>query len=82
MLKKFALWLFALLFVVAGSNHFIHPEFYISIMPPYLPAHELLVTISGVFEILGGIGLMIKRTRKLAGIGVILLMIAVFPANL
>ncbi|MBL4762192.1 MAG: DoxX family protein [Gammaproteobacteria bacterium] len=82
MLKEFALWLFALLFIAAGINHFVHPAFYLSIMPAYLPAHAMLVVISGVFEILGGIGLMIKRTRKLAGIAVILLMIAIFPANL
>lgn len=82
MLKSFALWLFALLLIAAGINHFVHPDFYLSIMPPYLPAHAMLVAISGFFEILGGIGLMIKRTRQMAGIGVILLMIAVFPANL
>jgi len=74
--------LFAVLFVAAGLNHFINMDFYVSIMPPYLPAQVELVMISGVFEVLGGVGLMLKQTRHLAAIGVVLLMLAVFPANL
>jgi uncharacterized membrane protein len=50
-------------------------------VPPYLPDHTLLVAISGVCESLGGIGVLIPRTRRLAGIGLIALLIAVFPAN-
>jgi uncharacterized membrane protein len=52
------------------------------IMPPALPWHLALVYISGVFEILGGIGFMMERTKRAAGIGLILLLIAVFPANI
>jgi uncharacterized membrane protein len=51
-------------------------------MPEWLPAHVLLVQISGIAEILGGIGLLLGRTRKLAAIGLILLLVAVFPANI
>ena len=78
---KIATCLFALLFVAAGANHFINMDFYVSIMPPYLPAHVELVMLSGVFEVLGGVGLMLPQSRRIAAIGVILLMIAVFPAN-
>ena len=71
-----------LAFIAAGTNHFVNPDLYISIMPDYLPAHAALVVMSGLFEILGGVGVLIPRTRKLAGIGLMLLIIAVFPANL
>ena len=71
----------SLLFIVAGAFHFVIPASYRAIMPPWLPAHAALVAISGVAEILGGIGLLIPVTRRAAGIGLILLLIAVFPAN-
>ena len=70
------------LFVGAGALHFITTNFYLRMMPPYLPAHLLLVQISGVCEMLGGVGLMIPATRRAAAIGLIALLIAVFPANL
>ena len=50
-------------------------------MPPYLPYHLELVYISGVFEILGGVGLLIPQVSRAAAWGLILLFIAVFPAN-
>jgi len=69
------------LFVAAGAAHFLRTPFYLRMMPPYLPAHLLLVQISGVCEILGGVGLVLGRTRRVAAIGLIALLIAVFPAN-
>jgi len=75
-------WLVGLLFIGAGANHFILPKSYLSMMPSYLPAHALLVQISGVAEILGGLGVFLARTRRLAAYGLILLLVAVFPANL
>jgi len=74
-------YLIGLLFIVAGVNHFINPNFYVAIMPPYIPAHLLLVYISGFFEVLGGVGILIPRLRRVAGWGLIALLIAVFPAN-
>lgn len=74
-------WLLAVLFVAAGVNHFVRAEFYVAIMPPYLPWHEELVYLSGVFEILGGIGLLIPRLQVAAAWGLIALLVAVFPAN-
>ena len=75
-------WVLALLFVAAGVNHFVSPGFYVRIMPPYLPWHYELVLISGVFEILGGVGLLIPPVSRTAAWGLIALLIAVFPANL
>ena len=80
--RKLALLGLSAFFVVAGANHFVNPDFYLAIMPPYLPAHLELVYVSGVFEILGGIGVLVPAVRALAGWGLVLLLVAVFPANL
>lgn len=61
--------------------HFIVPNAYIRIVPPALPAPELLVIVSGIAEIAGGLGLLLSATRKLAAWGLVLLLCAVFPAN-
>ncbi len=68
-------------FVVAGVLHFTRTDFYMKIMPPYLPMHRELVYASGMFEILGGVFVLLPFTRRAAGIGLILLLLAVFPAN-
>ncbi|MFK7849904.1 MAG: DoxX family membrane protein [Akkermansiaceae bacterium] len=81
-LRTFSRYLLAIFFVVAGLNHFRDPELYLSMMPPWLPAPELLNFISGVAEIAGGIGILIPKLRKAAAIGLVLLLIAIFPANM
>lgn len=80
--RTVALVLLAVFFVVAGINHFVHPAFYARIVPPWLPAHALLVQLSGICEILGGIGVLVPKTRRFSGAGLIALLVAVFPANL
>ena len=75
-------WIIAAFFVVAGANHFLNPDPYLSMMPGYLPWPSALVWISGVAEIMGGLGILFRATRALAGWGLIALLIAVFPANL
>ena len=80
--RRIALVLLALFFVGAGVGHFVNTEFFVSIVPPYLPAPRVLVYLSGVCEILGGLGVLLPATRRAAGIGLIALLIAVFPANL
>ena len=77
-----SLLLLATIFVVAGALHFVMPNSYARIMPPWLPAHVPLVYVSGVFEILGGIGILVPAVRVAAGWGLIALLIAVFPANI
>ncbi len=74
-------WLFGTLFVLAGINHFLHTEFYVSIMPPYLPWHTPLVYVSGVAEIMLGLMLFVRRIERLAAWGIIAVIIAVTPAN-
>ena len=72
----------ALFFIIAGSNHFRSPETYLAMMPAWLPAPSFLNLLSGMAEIAGAIGIVIPKTRRAAGFGLILLLIAVFPANL
>lgn len=81
-LQLIALGLLSLGFIAAGVNHFVNPAFYLAMMPPVLPAPALLVQVSGVFEILGGMGVLLPQTRSFSGWGLVALLIAVFPANL
>lgn len=74
-------WVLAIFFVAAGANHFRDPATYLGMMPPWLPAPEAANVVSGVAEILGGVGLLLARTRRAAGWGLIALLIAIFPAN-
>ena len=69
------------IFVVAGLLHFVIPDRYMEIMPPWIPYPLDMVYLSGVAEVLGGVGLFVPIVRKAAGIGLVLLLIAVFPAN-
>ena len=82
MLRTALRWLLTIGMVLAGINHFIDPATYVAMMPSALPWHLELVYASGVFEILGGLGLIHPRTRRLAGWGLIALLVAIFPANL
>ncbi len=75
-------FLMAALFMASGVTHFARPEFFIAIVPPYLPFPDALVAISGAAEIAGAIGLLIPRFTRAAAWGLIALLIAVFPANL
>jgi uncharacterized membrane protein len=75
-------YLLAFLFIAAGINHFIRPDMYLKIMPPYLPWPLFLQYVAGFFEILLGILVLIPRYSRLAAWGLIALLIAVFPANI
>lgn len=75
-------YLLGFLFILAGLNHFINPDFYLKIMPPYLPWHLFLVYVSGFFEVFLGAALLIKRSARLAAWGLIALLVAVYPANI
>ncbi len=68
-------------FVVAGVLHFTATDSYVRIVPAVLPRPRDLVLISGAAEIAGGIGVLLPSTRRLAGLGLVALLVAVFPAN-
>ena len=80
--KKIVLIGLAAFFINVGIDHFVNPDFYLSIMPPAFPLHIEAVYISGVFEILGGIGVLIPKFRRFSGWGLVALLITVYPANI
>lgn len=81
-LKRISLVVMILFYISAGLNHFINPEFYLPIMPPYLGWHLQLIYISGAFEIIFALLLIPQITRRTAALLIISLLIAVFPANI
>lgn len=76
------LYLMAAFYIFAGLNHFRKPHLYARIIPPFFPNPKLLVFLSGIAEIFLGILLCIPMVSPYAAIGIIALLIAVFPANL
>lgn len=81
-IQLIGLWGLAIFMVGVGVLHFVQPKPFVRIVPKFLPAPLALVYISGLFEILGGVGLLITATRVWAAWGLIALYIAVFPANI
>jgi len=82
LLKEILRVLLALFIITAGVLHFVTPAPFVKIVPPQLPYPLELVYISGFFEILGGVGLLIPLVSVAAAWGLIALFIAVFPANI
>ena len=81
--KNLSIYLLSLFYIYVGIKHFIDPYWFLYIIPPYLVKIGIeLVYISGFFEILFGFLLLIPKYRKLAAYGIILLLIAVYPANI
>ena len=81
-IKSFLIIISSIFYFIVGIKHFIEPEYFLSIVPPYLPYHLELVYISGLFEILFGLLILFPKYRYYGAIGLILLLVAVFPANI
>lgn len=77
-----SLWIMAILYIAAGINHFIMPRFYLSIIPPILPFPKFINWGSGVAEIFLGVLLLFPEYTSMAALGIIVLLIAVYPANI
>jgi uncharacterized membrane protein len=82
LIKRIVRVVAALAMVGIGIMHFVEPEPFVRIVPAALPSPLALVYISGVFEILLGVGLLPQRTRRLSAFGLVALYLAVFPANI
>jgi len=80
-MKTVLRYLLSVMMIAAGILHFAAPEKFVAIVPDWLPAHRVLVAVSGFFEILGGVGLLVPRVRRAAAWGLVALFIGVFPAN-
>ena len=81
-IKFFSTIIMSVFYISVGLSHFTDPNWFLQIVPPYLPFKIELVYISGFFEILFGGMLLFRKTRFLAGWGLILLLLAVYPANI
>ena len=80
--KRILLWLMGGFYVFGGVLHLVRPDYYRPMMPPYLPAHDFLIWLSGVAELVLGLLVIDSVVRVYAAWGLIALLIAVFPANL
>ncbi|MBA3713403.1 MAG: DoxX family membrane protein [Pyrinomonadaceae bacterium] len=80
-IKLILKWLLGVLFMLAGINHFVSPDFYLKIMPTYLPWHLFLIYVSGFFEVALGVMLLTRSFARVAAWGLIALLLAVLPAN-
>ena len=81
-IKSITILIMSIFYIGIGIAHFIFPERFLIIMPPFLPFPIFLIYLSGFLEILLGCTLLIKRFRVYAGIGLIFLLLLVFPANI
>ena len=72
----------SMLYAAAGIYHFVNPRMYLKMMPKYLPWHLALVYLSGVLEIALGLLLIPEATRPFAAWGIIVMLLAIFPANI
>ena len=79
--QRFSLYSMSVLYIAAGVYHFVAPEFYVAIMPPYIPFPNAVIYISGIAEMVLGILLLFNNTRKAAAYGIVMLLVIVFPAN-
>lgn len=70
--------LLAIFMITTGIMHFVNPAFFLKIMPPYLPLHRELVLVSGVFEVLLGVLLLVPRTSRMAAWGIVALLIVMY----
>ena len=80
--KLLTIYFMSISYTYVGIRHFIDPDFFLAIMPNYLPFHLGVVYLSGIAEVSFGVLLFFKKTRTFASYGLIILLISVFPANL
>lgn len=80
--KLLTIYFMSMAYIYVGLRHFIDPDFFLAIMPNYLTFHLELVYLSGIAEVSLGLMLLSKKTRIAGAIGLIILLILVFPANI
>ena len=80
--KLLTIYFMSISYIYVGVRHFIDPDFFLAIMPNYLTFHLEFVYLSGIAEVVLGLMLLSKKTRKTGAIGIIILLIFVFPANI
>ena len=82
MKRKISLYIQSAFYVFAGSNHFINPDFYLDLIPAYLPFHEGINWIAGIAEVLLGVGLLFQLTRTWSSYGIMAMLVAFIPSHI
>ena len=82
MIKILSIYIMGIFYIMVGIKHFQDPGWFVQIIPPILPYKYALVYISGLFEVLLGVLLMIPKFQSTAARGLIILLISVYPANI
>jgi len=80
--KTITIYILSVMYIIIGIKHFTSLEYFINIMPPFIPFKEFAVYFTGVIEIFGGLLLLSKSTRKIGAFLIITLLFIVFPANI
>ena len=80
--KNITIYILSVMYIIIGIKHFTSLEYFINIMPPFIPFKEFAVYFTGVIEIFGGLLLLSKSTRKIGAFLIITLLFIVFPANI
>ena len=80
--KLTTIYILSLFYIVVGIKHFTDTDFFIMLIPDFFPLHYEIVLISGFFEIILGLLILINKTRRIASWGLIILLICVFPSNI
>lgn len=80
--RQVGLYAQSLFYVAAGINHFWHPAFYVAVMPDHYAHPALMVQLSGIAEIAGGLGLLLPQTRRVAALGIAAMLIVFLDVHL
>jgi uncharacterized membrane protein len=80
-LKKISVWLLGMFFIVAGINHFLMPDFYLPLIPPYIPFPQVVNSVAGLVEIILGVTVLLPNYRAITSKGIILLLILFIPSH-
>lgn len=80
--KNITIYILSVMYIIIGIKHFTSLEYFINIMPPFIPFKEFAVYFTGIIEIFGGLLLLSKSTRKIGAFLIITLLFIVFPANI
>jgi uncharacterized membrane protein len=80
--RKIGIGIVFVWFLIGGIGHFAAADFFLLIVPPYIPFPREVVYVSGICELAGAVGMLIPRVRRAAGLGLFLLTIAVSLANI
>jgi len=81
-IKLFTIYFMSIAYTYVGIRHFIDPDFFLAIMPNYFSLHLFFVYLTGLMEVVFGVLLVFRKTRKIAAYGLIVLLVIVFPANI